>query len=90
MYIGQAKRRRLVKAIRVSEDNWDKLMKMKAKYKKKSVNEVIDILTEMYEDGIIDRLLSIGVKINEHRISKIIDYILTKSGMNYPIIRNGI
>ena len=90
MYIGQAKRRRLVKAIRVSEDNWDKLMKMKAKYKKKSVNEVIDILTEMYEDGIIDRLLSIGVKINERRISKIIDYILTKSGMNYPIIRNGI
>jgi len=90
MIIRKENKRKLVKSIRVSEDNWYKLMKMKSKYKKRSINEVIDVLTEMYDTGVIDRLLSIGEKINEYRISKIIDYVLTKSGMNYPIIRNGI
>lgn len=82
------KKSKETKAVRISVENHDTLTEIKVKYKYKSFDEIISIITELYRNGTFDSLEHAKRKLNANNISSVIKYILDEC--NYSRWRTGV
>ena len=64
------------KAIRVSDDVHEKLIRIKVDYKFKNISQVVEIITDLYDNKVLDELFKLKDKLRLSKISDVIKFLV--------------